>query len=548
MIFSGLSRGTCSELSELSFPAGFKFGVATSAYQIEGAWNVSDKGLSAWDAYIHEHSNVTADHSTADVACDSYHLWRRDIEMLTELGVDFYRFSLSWSRMMPTGYSNHISEDGKRYYNNLIDGLIEKGIEPVVTLYHWDIPLNLQSLGGWTNPYITDWFADYAREMYSLFADRVKIWITLNEPIMICDLIYTSGYGPPGVVIPDNVGTYICNKNVLIAHAKAYRVYDEEFRPIYHGMVSIINNIVWYEPASEEFTDLARLALLNTVGRFSHAIFSKEGGWPPEVESTIAINNKKLGYHMSRLPAFTKEEIDLVKGTFDFYGLNHYTSRIIREPLPGENLISHSFIFSPEFNYVADKDSDWTFGANGWFISYPVGFRRLLNWVKQEYGDVKIFVLENGYPTGVNNLDDDDRIKYNKDYIEQMHLAIEEDGVNVIGYTAWSLMDNLEWREGYRSKFGLYYVNFTDPQRTRIPRKSAKYYSEFIRKQKLIQVNKYKNGELYTLCSYLLLLIVIVFGTVGIWMYCKSKDGQRKLGSKEGEVKLDPLLMHPHGN
>ncbi|XP_059055794.1 myrosinase 1-like [Achroia grisella] len=535
VVFGVLVSGTLAS-NELTFPPGFKFGVATAAYQIEGGWNISDKSVSIWDTYTHEHKAGIADRSSGDVACDSYHLWRRDIEMLTELGVDFYRFSISWPRLLPTGYPNQISENGKKYYDDLINGLLEKGIEPVVTLYHWDIPQTLQHLGGWTNPYIADWFEDYARVVFSLYADRVKIWATINEPVAICDGAYSTGILAPATIVSDNIGTYICNKNVLLAHAKAYRLYDKEYRPKYNGIISIVNNAMWMEPLDKENTDLAELAIQNFLGRYSYAIYSKEGGWPPELERIVAESSKRQGYHSSRLPAFTKEEIELVKGTFDYYGLNHYTSRLVRRIRPDEHPHSNLFTAEPEFSYLCEMDPNWTVGANGWLASYPEGFRHLLSWIKKQYGDIKIFITENGYPTkSTSYLDDDDRIQYHKDYLEQVLLSIREDGVNVMGYTVWSLVDNFEWMDGYNVKFGLYEVNFTDPHRTRTARKSAKYYAEFIRTQKLNEANN-KSSKFYTLCSYLILTILTLAVIAAISVCWKSKAEVKARKMKELEA------------
>ncbi|XP_059055795.1 lactase/phlorizin hydrolase-like [Achroia grisella] len=446
--------------------------------------------MSIWDTFAHEHNEVIADGSTGDIACDSYHLWKRDIEMLKEIGVDFYRFSISWPRLIPTGHVNRISEDGKRYYNNLIDGLLMKGIEPVVTIYHWDLPQHLQDLGGWTNPYIVDWFADYSRVVFALFADRVKMWITMNEPVVICDLGHGTSTIAPGTVLPDKIGTYLCNKNLMIAHAKAYRIYDKEFRPKYHGMVSIVNQLFWLEPLSQTDKYVTNLAMQNTFGRYTHPIFSKEGGWPADIERIVAINSEKQGYATSRLPAFTKEEIELVRGTYDFFGLNHYTSRMVRERHNGETLPNHPFLYEQEYNCVFELHPDWKTATNGWLAIYPEGFRYLLKYIKEQYGDVKILVTENGYATdAVQGLVDDDRILYHRSYIEQMLLAMNEDGVNVIGYTAWSLMDNFEWMDGYHSKFGLYEVDFSNPHRIRTPRKSVKFFSDVIRNHKLQTLN-----------------------------------------------------------
>ncbi|CAH2097426.1 unnamed protein product [Euphydryas editha] len=308
-----ISLSVCAVLGGRDFPPGFIFGAASAAYQVEGAWNISDKSLSIWDYFAHTYPEKIVDSATGDVACNSYNKWETDIEIASELGVHFYRFSISWPRLLPSGFPDYISEDGKRYYNNLINTLLEKRIQPVVTLYHFDLPQSLQDLGGWTNPLVSDWFANYARVAFSLFGDRVKFWITLNEPITVCDIAYNTGSQAPGYISP-GVGNYICNKNAMLAHAKAYRIYDKEFRSKYNGKVSIVNEIFWLEADTVNDEEAAEKARQLMAGMYCHPIFSKQGGWPPIIERIIAEKSNKEGLPYSRLPAFTEEEIKLVKG------------------------------------------------------------------------------------------------------------------------------------------------------------------------------------------------------------------------------------------
>ncbi|KAJ8710354.1 hypothetical protein PYW07_009720 [Mythimna separata] len=471
--------------SDLQFPEWFKFGAASAAFQVEGAWNVSDKGESKWDRLTHRYPEIISDRSNGDVACNSYYLWERDIEMAAELGLQFYRFSISWPRLLPTGFANNVSEDGKNYYNNLIDGLLEKGIEPVVTIYHWDMPQMFQDLGGWANPKISDWFAEYARIVFSLYGDRVKNWITINEPLVDCDWYY--GWG---ILAPKReyfLGPYICNKNLLLAHAKAYHVYDQEFRCKYNGKISIANHLLWMKPYSNstedlELTEAAREFL---TGRYTHAIFSKEGGWPTVVEETVAKVSKEQGYEESRLPAFTQEEIELIRGTYDYFALNHYTSRLVRKPRASEDVVRSLFTYVGDLDAVLEMDPDWPFGYGPMMPIYPQGIREQMLWIAEQYGeDIEILITENGYSSGGSLIDDDGRISYVKDHLEQVLLTIQ-DGVNVTGYAYWTLMDNFEWTDGYQSKFGLYEVDFSSPNRTRTPRKSANYYAELIKKRSL---------------------------------------------------------------
>ncbi|XP_075985281.1 myrosinase 1-like [Anticarsia gemmatalis] len=467
----------CAE--DWTFPPGFKFGTATSAYQVEGAWNISDKGESIWDRYAHAVPTRIKDGSNGDVACDSYHLWQTDIEKLVELGVHYYRFSISWPRLLPSGFPNIISEDGVRYYNNLIDGLLEKGIEPFVTLYHYDLPQSIQDLGGWTNPLVADWFADYANVAYSLFGDRVKMWLTINEPLMACDLSFNTAKQAPGIVSPDH-GAYLCNKHILLAHAKAYRVYDNVYRAEYNGEVSIANLLIWYDPVTAADAELAELAVQYNTGRYSHAIYSKEGGWPPAIEEIMAENSRKKGYKRPNFPSFTQDEIELIKGTYDFYGLNYYMSFTLRAAAEGETVGDYPLIGIPDLNAVHGYRKEWpTTNVTGYTLN-PEGIRNLMDWLKKNYGDMKIVITENGYPN-LGGLDDRDRIEFYQGLFKQLILAIKEDGINLTHYTAWALMDNFEWSSGYTTKYGLYEVDFSDPQRTRTARASTKYYKDVIK-------------------------------------------------------------------
>ncbi|XP_050673111.1 myrosinase 1-like [Leptidea sinapis] len=457
------------------FPPYFKFGASSSAYQVEGAWNEDGKTASIWDNFVHKIPSPIAENATGDVAADSYHLWKEDVRIASELGLNFYRFSISWPRLLPNGFSNEINEAGVEYYNNLINGLLEAGIEPVVTLYHWDLPTILQELGGWANPLIADWFADYSRVVFSLFADRVKTWITINEPIVICEVTYGLGVAPPSVV-EDKFSPYICNKNVLLAHAKAYRVYDREFRRLYGGRLSISNHIVWYEPLTPADESLAELTRQNAAGRYAHAIFSRQGGWPPEIEQLLLEISIREGYRYSRLPRFTQAEKKLIRGTADFFGLNYYTARKVRYAQPGEDIGPWFTNGYKDANAVLEIPSDAVLSASSALAIYPKGIRSLLCWIQKSYGNVPIWITENGFPGSELELNDFNRIKYIKDHLEQVSLAMNVDGVNVIGYTFWSLTDNMEWNDGYRTKFGLYQIDFNDPERNRVARLSAQFY------------------------------------------------------------------------
>ncbi|XP_072948368.1 myrosinase 1-like [Epargyreus clarus] len=467
------------------FPPGFKFGVATAAYQIEGAWNVSGKGESIWDRFVHTHSEMILDHTTGDVACDSYHKWRHDVQVIRELGVHFYRFSISWPRILPSGFSNKINKAGVKYYNDLINALIEYGIEPVITLYHWDLPQNLQQFGGWLNPLISDWFAEYASVIYSLYADRVKMWLTINEPNLLCDYNFNTGYLAPFIKDTDNAA-YLCNKHVLVAHAKAWRLYDKHYKPKYHGKMSIANNIFWMDPKTPDDEEIAELARQNIAGRYSHPIYSKGGGWPPSIERVMAEYSKRRGFPSSRLPAFTDEERDLIRGTYDYFSLNYYSARLVRPVRPGEDFGVWFDTGSEVLKIRLEKDEAWPITGYAETPLYPEGLRKTIIWVMKNYGDdMEFFIAENGFADNKTDLHDLHRIEFIKMHLEQILLSIKEDKANITAFTYWSLMDNFEWTQGYSLKFGLFKVDFEDPDLRRVPRTSAHYYREIIKKHSL---------------------------------------------------------------
>ncbi|XP_077298459.1 myrosinase 1-like [Arctopsyche grandis] len=457
------------------FPDTLSFGVATAAYQIEGGWNASDKGENIWDRFTHT-TDTIKDRSNGDVACDSYNQHKRDVEMLKELGVDFYRFSISWSRILPEGFSNRLSQDGIAYYDSLINDLIQANITPSITLYHWDLPQNLQDLGGWANPLMVDYFIDFAEVAFEAFGDRVKTWITFNEPWVVC----IEGYGgvtkAPALGI-SGIAEYMCAHTILKAHAKAYHLYDEVYRPIQNGRIGMSLNAGWDEPATQSPADI-EAAQRNTqfnLGWYAHPVFSREGDYPQVMKDRVAQKSLEQGYSRSRLPEFTPEEIAYIRGTYDFFGLNHYTTTLVRMPTMRSIAKAN---FWDDVGTEGFPDPSWPGSASSWLKVVPWGFRKLLNWINENYNNPEIMVFENGF-SDRDNKDDVDRISYYNGYLNALMDAIE-DGCNVSIYTAWSLMDNFEWLEGYTERFGLYYVDFNDPRRPRTPKASALYYKSVL--------------------------------------------------------------------
>lgn len=217
-------------------------------------FTLTGKSLSIWDIMTHSEPSPIDDSSTGDVAADSYHNWRRDVEIMKELGLDFYRFSIAWTRILPTGFPDKINHQGVNYYNNLIDEMLKNNIRPVITMYHWDLPQHLQKLGGWTNPHIVTWFVDYAKVLFDKYGDKVKQWITINEPKQICYEGYGSDAKAPMLNI-SGIAEYMCAKNVLLAHAKTYHLYDEVYRKKHNGSIGISISCTWYEPSSDTSDD-----------------------------------------------------------------------------------------------------------------------------------------------------------------------------------------------------------------------------------------------------------------------------------------------------
>lgn len=235
-LFFVVSVELCRAVNSRKFPADFIFGASNAAPQIEGAYLSDGKSASIWDHFAHSMPNRIADHSNLDVAADSYHKYKDDVAALKAVGMQSYRISIAWSRLLPTGYANKINEAAVRYYKQVIKELKNNNIEPMVTLYHWDLPQILQEqLGGWLNETVADLFADYARVCFQLFGEDVKWWVTINEPKQVCLAGYGGGYFAPGIV-SNGVGEYVCAKNVLLAHARAFRIYDKEFRQKQKGI------------------------------------------------------------------------------------------------------------------------------------------------------------------------------------------------------------------------------------------------------------------------------------------------------------------------
>ncbi|CAH1116870.1 unnamed protein product [Phaedon cochleariae] len=470
-------------LNRKRFPSNFMFGVATSAFQIEGAWNEDGKSASTWDNYTHAVPAYIEDGTNADVACDSYHKYKEDVAILKEIGVSHYRFSLAWSRILPTGFPDQINQAGVTYYKNLLRGLRANDIEPVVTIFHWELPMALQEYNGLLNESFIDWYADYATVCFELFGDDVKFWSTFNEPKQSCSGGYGYGYFVPNIH-SEGLLEYVSAHNLLRAHAKAYRIYEERFKAAQGGKVGIVLDSSSYIPGSDRPEDITATETNYQfeLGWFANPVFN--GDYPEIMKSRIAARSRAEGRETSRLPEFTEAEKIALKGSADYFGLNTYSTALVVaiEDPPISNPPSRYQDMGIS-NYQPDE---WGNSSMSGFKVAPWGVRPLLNWVNDHYNQPDIIITENGTPDMTGTLQDEYRASFIQSYLSYIRDTMEQDGVNVIGYTVWSIMDNFEWTHGYSQKFGLYNVDFNSPNRTRTPKLSAQYYKKVCQTKCLI--------------------------------------------------------------
>jgi beta-glucosidase len=460
----------------MDYPKNFTWGVATSAWQIEGGHLANGKGPSIWDAFAQIPGRIHAG-DTAEIACDHYHRFREDVALMASLGIPAYRFSIAWPRLMPDGQLSRggVNPEGIRFYSELIDALLEHGIEPWVTLYHWDLPLALEmERDGWLNPSIADDFEAYARLCFSSFGDRVKHWITFNEPWVICMHGYGFGTFAPGR--KSRSEPYLVGHNILRSHARAVQCYRSEFAH-QKGVIGITNNCDWREPLTDAEEDMAAAERANQffLGWFADPIF-KSGDYPDVMRERVG----------DRLPRFTEEERHALLGSSDFFGLNHYSTMLAAEDRENEksgNVYGNGGILEDQ-NVELSIDPAWQLTDFNWAVA-PWGCGKLLEWITARYNHPPIFITENGCAmddvvTADGTVHDSDRIAFYQGYLEACRQAIAN-GVDLRGYFAWSLMDNMEWASGYQYRFGLVHVNRDTLART--PKQSALWYSELIRNQ-----------------------------------------------------------------
>lgn len=455
------------------FPSDFIWGGATSAYQIEGAFNEDGKGPSIWDVFSSIPGKVK-NNENGNIACDHYHRYKEDVAMMKKIGLKAYRFSIAWSRILPQG-RGEINLKGIEFYNNLIDELIANDIQPWVTLYHWDLPAALEfEMDGWLGEEISQLFAVYADICYRYFGDRVKNWITINEAWVVAILGYGHGIFAPGK--KSNDLPYLAAHHLIKAHAKAVQVYRTKYQSSQKGKIGITNNCDWREPLSKTQPDreAAQRALEFFLGWFADPIW--KGDYPQ-------VMKERLG---KRLPTFTEEEKDMIKGSSDFFGLNHYTTMLAAASSEKDTgSVYGNGGLSEDQDVHLSVDPEWKMTSMQWAI-VPFGCRKLLEWIDKRYHHPEIIITENGCSFSESlqdgKVDDSDRIEFFKGYLSEIKNAIDS-GVDVRGYFIWSLMDNFEWALGFDKRFGITYV---DHNLERIMKASAFWYGRVIAKNEVV--------------------------------------------------------------
>ncbi|KAK4790838.1 hypothetical protein SAY86_031251 [Trapa natans] len=458
------------------FPPGFVFGAGTSAYQVEGAAKEDGRTPSIFDTFTHSGSSHGAN---GDVACDQYHKYKEDVQLMVEMGLEAYRFSISWSRLIPNG-RGAINPKGLQYYNNLINELISHGIEPHVTLHHSDFPQAFEDeYGGWISRKMVLDFAEYADVCFREFGDRVRHWTTFNEANIFTITGYNYGALPPQrCSFPSefincqrgNSSTepYLVAHNILLAHASAARIYRKKYQGKQKGYVGF-NLIAFY---LTPFTNMTEdITATQRANDFYHGWFADPlmyGEYPETMKKNVG----------SRLPSFNSLESRLIKGSADFLAFNFYFAAKVKDN-------PRSLQIHPR-DYSADMAAELSMSLQNVTteLEYPItpwALQGMLEYFKQKYGNPPMYVHEIGQRMQRNStLEDLSRVKCLQEYMGAVLSSIRN-GTAVRGYFVWSFLDVFELLDGYRSSFGLYYVDLDDPNRKRYSKLSARWYTHFLK-------------------------------------------------------------------
>ncbi len=436
------------------FPPGFLWGAATSAYQVEGSPLADGAGPSIWHRFVHTPGR-TRGGDTGDVACDHYRRFPEDIAWMRAVGLSAYRFSMSWSRVLPEG-RGRVNPRGLGFYERLVDQLLANGIQPMITLYHWDLPAALDDLGGWTHRDSAEWFAEYAAVAFEALGDRVRLWATLNEPWVVMDAGYVHGVHAPGHRAAAEAPRVA--HHLLRAHALAVQSYRSGWK---HEIGLVVN----LEPKVAATDSEADRAAARRADAYMNRFFLDplfEGRYPAELPEIF-------GSHWPNVP---ENDWKLLSEPMDFLGVNYYTRGVTRhDEAGGPARAGHARV--PGATYT----------ATGWEV-HPESFTDALSWAQERAGDLPLFVTENGaaFPDPETadgaRVEDRQRTSYFREHLRAARSAIGR-GVRLRGYFAWSLLDNFEWSAGYSKRFGLLHVDFATQKRT--PKSSFDFYREVIR-------------------------------------------------------------------
>ncbi len=447
----------------MGFAKDFVWGAATSSYQIEGTGRDSGKGQNIWDVFTKEPGRVYEGH-TGDIACDHYHRFREDVAYMKELGLKGYRFSIDWSRVLPEG-TGKVNEKGIDFYNALIDELLEQGIEPYITLYHWELPYEIYKRGGWMNPEIVEWFGQYARLVAERFSDRVKYFFTLNEPQCFVGLGFLQGCHAPGVKAPLR-DTFEMAHNALKAHGRAVqmlRAYGKQNVQIGYAPTS---GMCYPEKETPKDIEAARKALFALPDDLSNWTWNVSWWSDPVILGKYPEEGMKK--YEKYLPVITDKDMKLISQPIDFYGQNIYNGRCIRMGTDGR----------PE---EVRRPAGFTKTATNWPVT-PEALYWGPKFLYERYRK-PIYITENGMAchdtvSQDGKVHDPNRIDFLARYLKNLKRAAEE--IDIRGYFQWSLMDNFEWDKGYAERFGIIYVDFETQER--IWKDSAYWYRDLIRR------------------------------------------------------------------
>lgn len=497
---AGLGLGLGGIINRNSFPDGFIFGAGASAYQLEGATNSGGRKPSIWDIFVEQDPGKIADHSTGDIAVEFYYRYQHDIALMKEIGIDSFRFSFSWPRILPDGkLSRGVNQQGLDFYNNLIDGLLSNGIQPLVTLFHWDLPQALEDeYGGLLSPQAVNDYRDYVDLCFKEFGDRVKHWVTVNEPNLFTELGYASGLTAPGRC-SNYIGNcsagdsatepYLVAHHLILCHATAVQLYRDKYKDSQKGIIGITVETFWMVPKYD--TEACKKAVARGL--------DFEFGWivnPITYGDYPKIMRVMVG---DRLPRFTEEEVRMVRGSYDFLGLNYYTARYVQDSSTGSSAFNLSQTTDSHINETTTKNGIPIGEPTqiSWIFIYPEGIRDLVLYVKAKYNNPPIYITENGMAYFNNKtlpveeaLNDGQKIKYHNLHLAYLLKAIKDEGADVRAYYLWSLLDDFEWEFGYTDRYGMIYVDFNDNLK-RYLKCSSFWYKHFL----LPIPNKNKNNK-----------------------------------------------------